>query len=257
MMKPNSQEQSKTDLHKTHTRSAIRRRLGAGYQHSYLKDFIYGAIDGTVTTFAVVSGVAGAELSGKIVIILGMANLLGDGFSMAVGNFLGTKTEAQQREQARRMEENHIKEVPEGEREEVRQIFSKKGFEGKELERVVDVITSDRKQWIDTMIQEELGLSLGGPSPWRAAFTTFAAFVLIGFLPLVSFVLKLGNPQWILDPFTVSTVLTAFAFFVIGALKARYIGQGWVKAGLETLLIGGCAAALAYTAGVFLKDIVQ
>ena len=257
MIKGNSQEQSNSNLHKSHTRAAIRRRLSAGYQHSYLKDFVYGAIDGAVTTFAVVSGVAGAALSGQIVIILGMANLLGDGFSMAVGNFLGTKAEAQQREQARRMEEDHINEVPEGEREEIRQIFAKKGFEGKELERVVDVITSDRKQWIDTMIREEFGLSLEGPSPWRAAMTTFAAFVLIGFLPLVSFVIHLVNPQISLDPFAVSASLTAVAFFIIGALKARYIGQGWINSGMETLLVGGCAAALAYMVGLLLKDIIH
>jgi len=87
--------------------------------------------------------------------------------------------------------------------------------------------------------------------------TTFAAFVLIGFLPLVSFVIHLVNPQISLDPFAVSASLTAVAFFIIGALKARYIGQGWINSGMETLLVGGCAAALAYMVGLLLKDIIH
>src|SRR5262245_35559039 len=144
---PNSPDESKKDLKESHTKTAIHQRLNSERRHSYLKDFVYGAIDGSVTTFAVVSGVAGAALSSQIIIVLGLANLFGDGFSMAVGNFLGTKSEAQQRDQARKMEEQHIEKVPEGEREEVRQIFAKKGFQGEELEKVVRVITSDKKQW--------------------------------------------------------------------------------------------------------------
>jgi len=248
-------QHSVQDLKKSHTRSAIRSRLMAGYKHSYLKDFIYGAIDGTVTTFAVVSGVAGAALSSQIIIILGIANLLGDGFSMAVGNFLGTKAEAQQRELARKMEENHIEEIPEGEREEIRQIFQKKGFIGQQLEEVVNVITADKKQWVDTMIQEELGLSLEGPHPWRAAISTFSSFVLIGFLPLISFIVNLLWPETLANPFLVSSLITGLAFFCVGALKARFIGEHWFVSGLETLLVGGIAAALAYAVGMSLKGL--
>ena len=86
-----------------------------------------------MTTFAVVAGVVGAGLSSKIVIVLGVANLLADGFSMGVSNYLGTKVEEEQKSRARRVEEQHIEMIPDGEREEVRQIFKAKGLEGSEL----------------------------------------------------------------------------------------------------------------------------
>ena len=92
------------------------------------RDWVYGGIDGTVTTFAVVAGVVGAELSTRTLLILGAANLFGDGFSMAAGNYSGTKAELDEYAQVRRMEERHVDLVPEGEREEIRQIFRAKGF---------------------------------------------------------------------------------------------------------------------------------
>ena len=120
-----------------------------------------------------------------MIVVLGFANLLADGFSMAVSNYQGTKSQRQQVEEARRGEERQIEEIPEGEREEVRQIFAAKGFSGDTLEKVVDVITNDRGLWVDTMLAEELGLEVQGPDPRRAALATFVAFILVGLVPLI------------------------------------------------------------------------
>jgi VIT1/CCC1 family predicted Fe2+/Mn2+ transporter len=234
-------------LETEHTTDAVARRLAAANEHSYVGDFILGAIDGTVTTFAVVAGAAGAEFSANIAIVLGMANLVADGFSMAASNYIGTKSERQIVERVRAAEHAHIQEIPEGEREEIRQIFAAKGFDGDLLERIVDVITSDERRWVDTMVTEEHGLQLDMPSPLRAALSTFAAFVLLGFIPLVPYCIPLTTDAS--ARFAVSALSTAVAFFLIGAAKGYIVHRSKFLSGLETLAIGGAAAGLAYLAG--------
>lgn len=241
-------------LRSQHTSDAISARL-RGPQTRYLRDFIYGAVDGIVTTFAVVAGAAGAGLESRVVIILGVANLIADGFSMSVSNYSGTRAERQQRERARREEAEHIALMPEGEREEIRQIYAAKGLSGDTLEAVVQAITADRERWLETMLTEELGYPPNGGSPLRAAVMTFVAFVAFGALPLVVFVFQSVSGVDVELPYTWSAILTGIAFFAVGTLKARFVDQAWWRAGLETLTIGGAAALLAYLVGVLLQNV--
>jgi VIT1/CCC1 family predicted Fe2+/Mn2+ transporter len=242
-------------LAEDHTPRAVRARLGRKPSPSYLHDFVYGAVDGAVTTFAVVAGVQGAQLDETVVIILGVANLIADGFSMAASNFLGSRAERQRRERARREEERHIREVPEGERQEIREIFAAKGFEGEDLDRVVDVITADPELWAETMMSEELGFSTTDPNELVAALATLVAFISVGFLPLVVFVYEVAGLGEVEDAFTWSAIMTGIAFFVVGGLKSRFVDQSWWRSGLETLIVGGLAAGLAYAAGVLLQGV--
>ena len=230
-----------------HQPAEIAKRLSAGPRVSYLRDWVYGGIDGTVTTFAIMAGVVGASLSPTVVIILGVANLLADGFSMAAGNYTGTRAERDEYDQLRHMEERHIKLAPEGEREEIRQIFKAKGFEGEALEAAVKIITERPKRWIDTMMREEHGMPAVTRSPLRAALYTFLAFVLCGSVPLIPYALRLPEPE------LPSTIMTGLTFFVIGSLRSRWSPTPWWRAGLETLAIGLLAAGVAYLIGGMLK----
>jgi vacuolar iron transporter family protein len=233
-----------------HSRKAIADRLARAPPVSYLRDWVYGGIDGAVTTFAVVAGVVGAELSNRVVLILGAANLVADGFSMAASNYSGTKTEHEELAQLRAVEERHIDTVPDGEREEVRQIFRAKGFEGRPLEQAVAVITGDRKRWVDTMLAEEYGLPKAVREPLKAALSTFAAFSLCGAIPLLPFLVPSARQ------FEQSVAVTALVFFLIGSTKSRWSPVSWWRSGAETLLIGLGAAALAYLVGALLRSVV-
>ena len=242
--------QNSNRLEHEHSPEAIRRRLAQGARHNYLRDFVYGGIDGGVTTFAVVAGTMGASLSARVVLILGAANLIADGFSMAASNFLGTRAERDNYRRLECIEERHIEIAPEGEREEVRQIYAGKGFSGAELERVVELVTSDRRRWIAAMMADEYGLPGEIRSAWIAGAATFAAFIVCGLIPLLPFILGAS------ESFLFSTVLTGAIFFLIGSVKSRWSTVSWLSSGLTTFLVGGAAAALAFLAGVILKNVV-
>ena len=233
-----------------HSPAAIRKRLEGGPKHNYLRDWIYGGIDGSVTTMAVVTGVAGAQLSKWIVLALGFANLFADGFSMAASNYLGTKAEHDDWRRLEAIENRHIDVAPDGEREELRQIFERKGFEGPDLLRIVELTTANRDRWIRTMLVEEYGLPHAVRSPWIAAFCTFTAFVLCGLAPLLPYLFGIDHS------FTTSLILTAAVFVVIGSIKSRWSTSSWWHSGLTTLLVGAVAAALAYLAGVISKALI-
>ena len=230
-------------LEHEHDTASIRARLSEPGRQSYLKDGVFGAIDGAVTTFAIVAGVVGANLSLKVIIALGIANVLADGFSMAAGNYSGTKAELDDIRRIRDIEDRHIRLVPEGERAELRAILAQKGLDGDVLDAAVKAIANNKRAWIDMMLVEEYGLSPVDPHPMRAALATFGAFLVAGLIPLFPYVVSL--PQ----AFTWSIWLTAATFFCVGALKSRWSLAPWWRSGIETLLIGGCAASIAYIVG--------
>ena len=213
---------------------------------SYLRDWIYGGIDGTVTTFAVVSGVVGGELSSIVILILGCSNLLADGFSMAASNYLGTKSEVEQYQHFKTLEAENIETEPSVVKSEIEDIYRNKGLKGKGLTKIVNAIISNKPLLLDIILKEEYGFPLTVRSPLKAAFYTFISFILFGFVPLIPYVFTFSNP------FFWSSFLTGFVFFLIGSVKSRWTLNAWLYSGMETLLIGVATASLAFGIGFLL-----
>lgn len=239
-------------LDQEHQPEAISRRLGKPARSQWLSAGVLGGIDGCVTTFAVVAGAFGAGFSNTVALVLGFANLLADGFSMAVSNHEAISAQQDHLEALRRTEQEHIRRIPAGEREEIRQIFAAKGFEPPVLETIVDTITQNEELWIETMVQEEYGMQSAADSPLRAALVTFASFVAVGMMPLLPLLVP-GLSS--LQQFLASSAVAGAMFFAIGSLKSVVLGLPVLRAGLRTLLTGGAAALLALLAGYALRQL--
>lgn len=224
-----------------------------GLRSQHLADGVLGATDGIVTTFAVVAGAAGAHLSSGIVLIMGFANLLADGFSMSIGNYLGARSQQDYWKEERTREIWEIENLPEAEREEVRRLYRYKGFEGQMLEDVVATITADKNRWIEEMMRDELGIHEERIAPLRSGFVTFVAFVLVGFLPVFPYVLAFSSFPLVTRPFPLSVGVTAIALFGVGVARRFVTRRSWWQSGLEILAVGGLAATCAFFVGHILQ----
>lgn len=220
----------------------------------YLGEFVYGGIDGSVTTFAVVAGAAGAALESEVVIILGFANLIADGFAMSVGSYLSTKSEIENYKKHQNIEYWEVDHLPEKEKEEIREIYQAKGFEGEILEQIVETITADKDRWVDVMMKEELEMSYETKAPLAMGGVTFLSFLIFGFVPLLVFVLEyLGFLNQEEPLFLYSSVLTGAMFVLIGYFKAIVNQTKVLRSILETFFLGAAAASLAYWVGDVLE----
>lgn len=238
-------------LAKEHLPHNVRKRLKMRPKSQNISDAVLGGIDGCVTTFAVVSGAFGAGFSSSVALVLGFANLLADGFSMAISNYESIKAQQEFVEEIRQTEEEHIERIPDGEREEIRQIFQKKGFSAEVLEQIVDTICRDRSLWIETMMTEEHGVQKSSLNPFKSAVTTFFAFVFVGSVPLLPFLFPALQMQ---EQFYLSALLAAVMFFSIGTLKSLVFSKPLFRSGLSTLLTGSAAAGLAFLTGYLLRE---
>ena len=221
----------------------------------YLGEFVYGGIDGGVTTFAVVAGAVGAGLDSAVILILGFANLIADGFAMSVGAFLSSKSEQDNYNKHKQIEYWEIESLPDVEREEIREIYANKGFEGDMLEKVVDTITADDDRWVEDMMKNELNMIEDSRSPYMIGGMTYLAFILIGLIPLLIYV---WDFVWSFpyDKFWCTVVLTTIGFLLIGILKCNVTETPKLKGIAETVGLGLLAATIAYFVGDLIEHIL-
>ncbi len=220
----------------------------------YIHDIVYGGNDGIVTTFAIVAGTVGAELPAYVIIILGLANLLGDGISMAAGAYLSLKTELDQYERLSKEERQEIRDHPDLEREEVREAYAAKGLTGEALDQMVQRTTENEAVWIETMMREEHGLLREtSAQPLVHGFVTFCSFVVFGSVPLLPYIF--GNVS--IPRFTVAILSTFSALAFLGFTRSYVTQQRRLRGILEIMAIGAISTGAAYLVGVLLKEFVS
>jgi vacuolar iron transporter family protein len=226
-----------------------------GTSSQYLGEMVYGGLDGIVTTFAIVSGVAGAQLGNEIILILGLANLLADGFSMGTGAYLSTKSEQEYYQRERQREAWEVEHFPEGERAELFEIYRGRGYSEEEARTLTEIQASNPQRWVDAMMVDELGMLPDERKPLLSGLATLGAFVIAGSTPLLIFLFGLFIPIAAQDAFLVSIALSGAALFGLGAAKVLVTQRSALRSGLEMLLLGGLAAGVAYTVGALLRGI--
>jgi VIT1/CCC1 family predicted Fe2+/Mn2+ transporter len=234
-------------------RAASEEHGGAGQK--YLGDLVYGGLDGVVTTFAVVSGVVGASLGSEVILILGLANLLADGFSMGSGAYLSTKSDQEYYHREEERERWEVEHFPDGERSELLEMYRRRGYSDEDARQLVSIQSRDPERWVKAMMVDELGMLPDERRPLTSAGATFAAFVVAGSLPLLAYVAGLFYPIPPQTQFTASVVLAGVALFALGAAKVFVTERNPIRSGLEMLAVGGLAAVVAYVVGAFLKGL--
>jgi VIT1/CCC1 family predicted Fe2+/Mn2+ transporter len=226
-----------------------------GTASQYLGEMVYGGLDGIITTFAVVSGVAGAELGANIILILGVSNLLADGFSMAVGSYLSTKSEQEYYQREKERESWEVDHFPDGERAELVEMYQYQGYSDEDAASLVRIKSKDRTRWIKAMMVEELEMLEDTSNPFYNALATLAAFVVAGVVPLLIYVIGLFLPIPAGASFPTSLFLSGLALFGLGAAKVLVTQHNPWRSGLEMTMVGGLAASVAYLVGMLLKGI--
>lgn len=222
----------------------------------YIKSIVYGGLDGIITTFAIISGVVGASLSAGVVLVLGFANLIADGISMGIGDYLSSKSEQEYYKSERRREQWEIDNYPEGEKKEMEELYVNRGMNSKDAKKLVTVISKNKKAWLDIMMAEELGLIHDNTSPFKKGIVTFISFAIFGFIPIFAFLLTFLNPLLQKYAFLIASIMTGITLFILGALKVKITCMNWLKSGFEMLFAGGLAAGAAYYIGYLLSGLV-
>jgi len=221
----------------------------------YLGEFVYGGLDGCVTTFAVVSGAVGAGMGTNVIIILGFANLLADGFAMSIGAFLSSRSRKDNFN--KRLDEKitrlgtHILDS----KEELKIVYESKGVTAPLLDNLVEVLMRDKKQWATELLGQDENLVVDERSPLNIAFATYFSFILIGLIPLLIYVFDLYKEVGD-NLFLYASLLTATGFIIIGWLKTHITQTSIFRGVAETLLLGAIAATVSYFVGDLLEHLV-
>jgi VIT1/CCC1 family predicted Fe2+/Mn2+ transporter len=208
-----------------------------------VRDIVIGMSDGLTVPFALAAGISGAGASTHIVVIAGLAEIAAGSIAMGLGGYLAARTDMEHYETERRREIEETERVPDREKAEVADVFRAYGLSEKDLTPVVNILSGNQKNWVDFMMRFELGLEQ--PDPGRArrsALTIGLSYIAGGLIPLTPYILisSLTSALW------VSVGTTLLALFLFGFFKGKFTGLAPLRSGLQTVRVGGLAAAVAF-----------
>jgi DNA damage-binding protein 1 len=229
----------------------------------FLKPIIFGGLDGILTSFAIVAGAAGGRLDPKVVLVLGFSNIFADALSMGVGEFLSSKATNEWILAERAREEWELENYPQGEVREMVEIYESKGISSQDAELVITTLAKYKDFFVDLMMQQELELQVPEEDhvaeSFREGVVMFCSFAFFGSLPLLGYVIipatlpHLGSDYLFLS----ACIVTGCVLFFMGSVKSFFSTQHWMVAGLETLLLGGACATVAFTIGQFVDHVTD
>lgn len=234
-------------------------------QGQFIKSLIYGGLDGIISTFVVICSIEGGSFNPVYALVLGFSNLIGDGISMGVGDYLSSKADMEQQQTEYQREKWEFEHNPEGEITEMIELLQDKGVSPEDTELIIRTTAKYPELFLDQMMYYELGFMPleEDEKPIKKGFLTFLAFCAFGLVPMMSYVgfgyvpwntisaLKGFNPT-----FAISCVATAATLLLLGAVKARFSNENRFLSSLKTLFTGGVACAIAWLIGFFLSKYI-
>jgi len=214
-------------------------------ESSAMRDFVFGFGDGVNTSLGIAAGVGGADVSSDIIVLAALVAMFTGAKAMAVQNYLAVKSQRELLNSEIKREIWEIENKPEDERQEIEDIYKAKGFSGKELEMIVNKITSDKKVWLDTMLNEELNLNLEiAGHPLKSALRMFGSFLVGGILPIIPFFFADGY-----TPLFIAIGLSLTTSFIVGAVKSKMAQTSIIKGGIEMAGLGTGIALIGFGIG--------
>lgn len=208
-----------------------------------VRDIVIGMSDGLTVPFALAAGLTGAVASTAIVVTAGLAEIAAGSIAMGLGGYLAARTDSEHYASELDREYRETVELPEIEKEEVAKVFRDYGVSEQQMVPVVSAITGDQKRWVDFMMRFELGLEQPDPArAGRSAGTIAASYIVGGLVPLAPYILM----KHILSALWVSVGVTLLALFIFGSVKGHFTGVKPLRGGLQTVVVGGLAAAAAF-----------
>jgi len=210
---------------------------------NFVRDVVIGMSDGLTVPFALAAGLSGAVADTRLIVVGGLAEIAAGSIAMGLGGYLAGRGDAEHYEQEKAREYREIKEIPEEEKAEVSRVFQEYGLPAQESARVAEALSHRPDAWVDFMMRFELGLE--EPDPKRAvtsAGTIAAAYIAGGLIPLSPYVILHSATRGLIF----SAIVTLAALGIFGFIKGRFTGSNSFRSALQTVAIGGVAAAAAF-----------